>query len=1032
MEDIKKKFHYNIPIEEIYNYFNVNPEIGLTPEQAEKSIELNGKNELKKVKKSFWNVIIAPIINLLIIIYLISAIAMAALGEITRTLPIFAILFINAIVAIYNQLKAEKQLKALSALSAAKSTVLRNGKETQMISEKITLGDIIKFNQGDKIPADCRIIEVNNFLVNESSLTGESEPVKKNSNSDPLTERNLPLQDQKNILFLGTFVASGRGTAIVTEIGSNTEIGKINTMLEETSTGEIPLRNKMNNFAKKLAIGVVTLLAISIIYQTILLVNSGFTWLLYRQKLVDSIDLAMKVMPINLPLLTTIVLLTGVIAMADKGVVVKEISRTESLGRVSVVCSDKTGTLTKNEMTVVAIWTPDMEYSVTGLGYNPEGTIKRMGIERLSEKKKNVQLEKLIFSAFLNNNAALKSESVDTAHKRGSARQKDVYSITGLPTEGALIILGKKYSPNIEQRIKPYEFVYEFNFDSSIKRMSKIFQIAGMYQMFTKGATEWILPLCSNYEDKKGFHYLDRDMRDIILNEMKEFASDGYRVLSICSRDLKQDIIPDNWEADNIREVFEKDLTFLGLVVILDPPRDTAAQAVEECRDAGISVVMITGDSISTGKAIAEKVGIYDKDEHIAIEGKDIEYLSDDDFPKTTVYGRVSPTHKQMIIERYQSMDKLVSMTGDGVNDALALSMADCGLSMGIQGTEVAKEAADMVITDDSFSTIVTGIREGRGLFTKIRTIVYFFICISIMEAVLLFSSTFFMPTVLFDFWQLNLLYITSHSFPSLGFTVMSSSEKIMDEKPRDSAEIIEKEIFKLMLSHMLLMGFSIIVAYVICMGGYPISLINQMGNIDYSDISGDFISAAQSKARTMAFVVLFINESVIMPLQIRRINQPLKESVNDIDYIHELPFYLLSIVTLIFLIYSVSVQDFLANIGWNMYFMFLDPLDWLICIALCLPCLIGFEFIRIKLGIIPRWGQTYVKDVSKQKILSEEEAILNFLKKNGSASKKGIVEDLLKLEFTEANINNSIDTLKTLGKIKYFRTKPQGYRNVM
>ncbi len=1043
-EDLKE--YYSIPLEEIYDDFSVESiEMGLSDEQAAASIELNGRNILQKGKKSIWHVVIAPIINLLIIIYLIAAILMAALGEVTRTVPTFVILTFNALVAIFNQLKAEKQLKALSALSAARSIVIRNGEEVELLSGEMTLGDVVKFNQGDKISADLRIIKAVNLSVNESSLTGESEPVKKQYGSDSLLGENLPLQDQNNMLFLGTFVASGSCIAIVVKIGPNTEIGKINSMLEDFSTGEIPLRKKMNNFAKLLGIGVLALLTMAIIFKTVTLFASFAPeippWEFFRKELVDSIDLAMKVMPINLPLLTTIVLLTGVLVMAGKGVVVKEISRTESLGRVSVVCSDKTGTLTKNEMTVVAIWTPDMEYGVTGIGYNPSGAIKRMGVERFTSKQKNVQLEKLIISSYLNNNAVIKKETVKTALKDEKGSRQEVFTVLGLPTEGALKVMGKKYDSAIEQKIKPYDYVYEFAFDSSIKRMSKVFQIAGIHQLFAKGATEFILPLCSNYEDKSGFHYLAQDMRKIIMDEMQEFAADGYRVLTICSRDLKT--LPKSWDGDDIRKDFETDLTFLGLVVIFDPPRDDVKKAVEECKDAGISVIMITGDSITTGKAIGEKIGIFEEGKHIAVEGKNIESISDEEFPLVTVYGRVSPEHKQIIVKRYQDMGKIVTMTGDGVNDALALSLADCGLAMGIQGTEVAKEAADMVITDDSFSTIIHGIEEGRGLFKKIRTIVYFFICISVMEAMILFSSIFIMDTNFFDFWQLNLLYITAHSFPSLGFTVMAHSKKNMEEKPRDSAEIIDRDLFRLMLFHIALMGISILIAYTICMSGYPISSINELGTTGYSDLNEDIISAAQSKARTMAFVVLFLLESVVMPFQIRRMNQPIRESVKDMDWIHEFPFYLVAISVLIFLIYAVPIQNFLAGIEWNLYFMYLDPLDWLIVLLLCLPSLIGFEIIRNKFNMFQQPETEDSEDevkvdevgtIPETKVAPKisynvaEEALIKLLDEKGNTSKRAIINFLIELGVSQQETLASLESLKNAQVIKYFRKKPTGY----
>jgi P-type Ca2+ transporter type 2C len=940
----KSEEYYNKNLKEIYEKFKVEQKKGLSTEQAQASLEKYGPNELKKVKKSLLKVILAPLLNLLIIIYLISAFAMAALGEVQRTVPTFIIVGANCLIAIIQQLRAEKQMEALQKLSSATATVIRDGKEVELATHLVVLGDIVKLKQGDKIPADCRIIESRNLLADEASLTGESEPVKKSRKGGPIAGEKLPIQDQKNMIFLGTFVSAGQCTAIVVKIGSNTEIGKISTLLEESSTGEIPLRKKMNNFAKILGIGVVVLLVFSIIYKSIILTaQDNMSGANFKIAMIDSIDLGMKVMPINLPLLTTIVLLTGVLAMASKGVIVRELSRTESLGRVSIVCSDKTGTLTKNEMTVLHVWTTSQEYEVTGFGYDVDGKVIIPSDKENPVKNENLDL--LTISGYLNNNSTLIKEEVETL---GKGKSKISWSIIGLPTEASLKVLGQKYITNIEQLAGEYKFFHEFGFDSSIKRMSKLYEKDGKLLQYSKGATEWTLPLCSQYYEDGKTKQMTNEVSNTITENMKRFAGEGYRILTITYRELNKSALPKDMDDAKSRTFCEQEMVFLGFVVILDPPRDDVSGAVEECKGAGIKVIMITGDSISTGRAIATKLGIFTEGENLAIEGREVGTLTDEDFPKVTCYGRVSPEHKQIIIQRYQKMGKVVSMSGDGVNDALALSMADCGLAMGIAGTEVAKEAADMIITDDSFSTIITGVEEGRGLFMKIRTIIYFFICISIMEAVILFSSTlgpdpFF---AMFDYWQLNLLYVTAHMFPSLGFTFGNNAKAIMDEKPRDSAEIITKPILKIMVIHMILMGAAIAGVYYLCL--YEVIPVSDFNLSGIGPTNADPVPNAQIKARTMAFMVLFILESLIMPLQIRRINQSLGDSLRDIDYKKEFLFYLPSILALIGLIYNLEVQQFLIDVlSWNSNFMFLDFYDWLICLAFCLPGILGFELIR-------------------------------------------------------------------------------------
>lgn len=955
--------YYSFELPEIYSKFETDPEFGLTEEQCITKMEKYGPNELKKVKKSFLKAVIAPIINLLIIIYLISAFAMWLLGEIQRTVPTFIILGANALVAIIQQIRAEKQLQALKQLSEATAYALRSGKFVELSTRQITLGDIVQLRAGDKIPADCRIIEARNVSVDEASLTGESEPVKKFALAlDPSTNE-LPLQDQKNMLFLGTYLASGECTAIVVRIGPYTEIGKISTKLEESNTGDIPLRKKMNNIAIFLGMGVLILLISSVVYKLYIYSrNDVFIWEpTIREGIIDSIDLGMKVMPINLPLLTTVVLLTGVLAMAQKGVIVREISRTESLGRVSVVCTDKTGTLTKNEMTVVKVWTPSSVYDVSGHGYSSEGNITDVGSGQIMNlNSNNNHLQQLIQAGYLNNNCEIQHKIVQTLRK--GQKEKVSWSIMGLPTEAALKVLASKFNPNIKTKLNDYKFLYEYNFDSSIKRMSKIFETAeGKEVLYCKGATEWILPLCSQYLDDGIVKDLTDDQRHLFIQNMQTYAGEGYRILSITYRELSADIRSIPFEADSARAYYEQNMVFLGFVVILDPPRDDVYQAVEECKNAGVQVIMITGDSISTGKAIAQKIGLYDSKTQLAVEGNQLESLSDDDFVKTTVYGRVSPEHKEIIVSRYQSMNKVVSMSGDGVNDALALSMADCGLAMGIQGTEVAKEAADMIITDDSFSTIVTGIREGRGLFMKIRSIIYFFVLVSVMEAIILFSSTLNPENPDFEmwyYWQLNLIYLTAHTFPSLGFTFGKNARTIMEEPPRNSAEIITKNLVLIMLVQLVLMGAAIAIAYYFCALdiihvndvnlsniGYPGPVDNPYPNLDAETIEM-LVSPNIVKARTMGFLVLFIMESLIMPLQIRRINYSLWDSLKDIDLI-EFLFYIPSLLILVIGIYSLGLQEFLGKNGFIFYFTRLNLMDWVICIALCLPSTIAFEAIR-------------------------------------------------------------------------------------
>lgn len=947
---IERQNLYSLPINQIYEQYHVNPKEGLTHAQVKEHVKKYGMNELKKVERSFIKVIIAPIINLLIIIYLLSALAMALLGEITRTVPTFLIVGFNAIVAIIQQFRAEKQLQALQKLSEANTQVIREGNIVEIPNSDVVVGDIVQLRTGDKVPADCRILEARNLTVDESSLTGESEPVSKLSDAIHLEGKNLPLQKQMNMLFMGTFISSGNCKAIIVRVGQLTEIGKISQKLEETTTGEIPLRNKMNHVAKYLGIGVVILLILSIIWRSyVLFHNNPFDWDEFKQALILSIDLGMKVMPINLPVLTTIVLLTGVLVMAQKGVIIREISRTESLGRVSVVCTDKTGTLTKNEMTVQKIWTYNKEYRVEGTGFQPKGNIYAVNSNNVLEPLESPTLDTLIISGYLNNNSQLYSEQVKVI---GKQKLEETWKITGLPTEAALKVVAQKYDPSLEQRLQNTTLIHEFSFSSDLKRMSQLYQFEGKPVLFSKGSTEQILSLSNQVQIGNEVQPIDNEKRTRINQAMQRYAEQGFRILSIAIRNLlNEPQLLENIHDEDARSIFEKNLTYLGFVVIYDPPRADVKQAIQECKSAGIQTIMITGDNLITAKAIGKELEIYNPETDLATEGHRIEELPFEDFKRTTVFARVSPEHKQIIVERYKAHKQIVAMSGDGVNDALALSLADCGVAMGIQGTEVAKEAADMIITDDSFSTIVTGIREGRGLFEKIRAIIYFFVCVSVMEAIILFTSTINPSNPFFEmwsYWQLNLLYLTAHMFPSLGFTFGTYSKEIMKEPPRDSAEIITKRIMQIMSIQMLLMGLAITISYYFSLWGWIGLNETNFSHGTFLNENEAIIGVRQIKARTMAYVVLFFLESFIMPLQIRRLNDPIEKSLKDITYWKEFLFYIPSVAILAVIIYSIPLQEFLGRtLNQSMNFTQLSVGDWIICFGLSLPAILAFEGIR-------------------------------------------------------------------------------------
>jgi len=688
---------FNKSIEEIREQFQTNESTGLSDDEAQRRLEEYGFNEIPKVKKSIFKVYLAPLFNWLIVIYLVGALILFIAvifdpeGDLTTVLLTLGIVAINCLVAIIQQYRATKKLEALRELSAPTTVVMRNSEKKEIPTRIVVPGDILILNQGDRIPADARIMDSSNLLVDEASLTGESEPIKKLEEGISLMGDEIPISERKNMIFYGTFIATGNGKAITVRTGGNTEIGKISHLMEEAGTSEIPIRKKMNNFGKWLG------LAVLLFWFGILMIRwiaSGFT----NFEIVLSLNSAMDIMPINIPLLTTIVLLTGVLFMAQKGVIIRNLAAVDSLGRVSVVCSDKTGTLTKNQMCVQNVWVNGSIYKVTGSGYNPDGNIFLMDNPKKPKIIKNIekhpQLKILLISGFLNNNSALVKKEIKTTTKDKKFIYK--YEIIGSPTEGALNVLFQKVMGgyNLDEE---FEFVREYPFDSSIKRMTKVYKSENTYYSFTKGATEILRPQCSHilYHGKE----IDftKKLKKEVMENVNKYANMGYRILSLCYKKL--DTLPKNVEEG--RSICESDMIYIGFVTILDPPREGVKESVDLCNSAGVDVVMITGDSPNTAKAIASQISILSKGGNV-IEGSKIKSIkSFEKLNKIKVFARVSPEHKQDIIKKYQDAKKVVAMTGDGVNDALALNMADAGVAMGIQGTDVAKEASDMVISDD-------------------------------------------------------------------------------------------------------------------------------------------------------------------------------------------------------------------------------------------------------------------------------------------------------------------------------------------
>ncbi|MFX0003863.1 MAG: cation-translocating P-type ATPase [Candidatus Hodarchaeota archaeon] len=961
MEVTERNF-YNLELEQIYSELQTDPKKGLSEKEAAKRIEKYGYNELPKVSKGFVKIYLAPLFNWLIVIYLIGSVILflAAIfggeGDLTFVGLTLGIVFLNCLVAIVQQYRATKKLKALRELTAPTSTIIRDGQKRDIPTKEIVIGDLLVLNQGDKIPADSRIIESYNMVVNEASLTGESEPVRKLEKGKALQKKDISIGERNNMVFYGTFISTGTGKSVVVKTGGDTEIGKISHGLEEAGTSDIPIRQKMNHFGKWLGLIIFIFWFITVM---IIYVASAFT----RFDIVGSLNSALDLMPLNIPLLSTIVLITGVLSMARHGVIIRNLASVDSLGRVSVVCSDKTGTLTKNQMSIQHVWTNGSIFKITGSGYTPEGDVILMDNPKNPVYVKHINeyqyLKLLLTAGFLNNNSALIKNELNIG-----GRIIPKWEVIGSPTEGALMVLFQKAMGDYV--LDDFEAITEYPFDSTVKRMTKLYKRDLEYYSFTKGASEVLIPLCTKIIYNHAIIEFNEEIKNKIMEIVNLYANQGYRILSLCYKLM--DMVPP--EGDEGRKVSESEMVYIGFVTILDPPREGVKESVMQCHEAGVDVVMITGDSPATARAIASQIDIITDEKETVEEGrrvKDIESFKK--FNSIKVFARVSPEHKEDIVEKYQEEKKVVAMTGDGVNDALALNMADVGIAMGITGTDVAKEASDMVISDDSFNSIVTGIHLGRGIFARIRAMVFFYICINVFEGIVQFILFVILELPYFlhpaFYFQWIFLTITVHTFPGLILTFDTTSKDVMKEKPRDSEEILSKNTVILLFIFGILLSISMVIVYFITITGvYPVVPENYPpGYLYYNTDFMDLLEMPRlpwylpspvnieeiriiGKTLTMVMVTVFFCESFLV-LQIRRPNKSLIKSL--IEDRNKFMFLLIGFLffVLLAILYIPGVQITLADWGLNFMFMYLTGLDWLVCFLISLICIVSFEIVK-------------------------------------------------------------------------------------
>ena len=771
--------------EDVANKLSTSIKSGLTTEEAKLRLDKYGYNELQqKEKEPWWKRFLGEFNDFLVYI-LIAAAVISALTEFIETghagydwIVIAVIIILNAIIGFVQEGKADAALEALKKMSAPDAQVIRDGKEVSLKAREIVVGDIVVLHEGDMVPADARIIEESNLKAEEAALTGESVPVSKKVAK--IDDPECPLAEMKNMVFSSTLITFGRGVSIVTATGMNTEVGKIATMISEAEEKMTPLQESLEEFGQALGKLILAICAaVSIIYM--------LRGLPFLQAIIAGVALAVAAIPEGLPAVVTICLAIGVTSMAKKNAIVKKLHSVETLGCTTVICSDKTGTLTKNEMTVRGVWTGGKLYSVTGSGYEPEGKI--LLNEETVDAKSISDLEMTLRIGLLCNNARLTKE--------------EKWKCFGDPTEGCLITSAWKAGLEREATYAQYPRINEIPFDSGRKRMTTINKTDGKDVAYVKGATEIMLDFCKNIQwDGKVRPITDEDKKTILkVNE--EQASNALRGLGFAYRDATG--VPAEIDA------MEKDLTFVGMQFMIDPPRDEVKEAIKKCKSAGIDVKMITGDNLMTAVAIAQELDMAKKGDP-AYQGKDIPNLTDDQINAAHVFARVSPEHKQNIVKALQNKSHIVAMTGDGVNDAPALKNANVGVAMGITGTEVSKEAAVMILADDNFATIVNAVEEGRGIYDNIKKFIQYLLSSNIMEVlVILIAAIIGLPLPLVPI-QLLWINLVTDGAPAIALGYDPYDPTLMQRKPRPIDEpILTKSFIITMVYRGIIMTFVVL-----------------------------------------------------------------------------------------------------------------------------------------------------------------------------------------------------------------------------
>lgn len=782
-----------LPVNKVFEVLETNPQ-GLTRAQAEENQKKHGKNVIEeKKKKSVLLIFITNFTHLMAILLWIGGIVAIFAGMPQLGIAIFMVNVINGVFSFWQEHRAGKATDALKNMLPSYSRVIRDGEEQKIFSQDLVIGDIILLEEGDKISADARLIETSDLQVNQSTLTGESNPVRKTKDAvlkDDLTKAEIP-----NLIFAGTSVSEGNGKAIVTEIGMKTEFGKIANLTQTMKEEESPLQKELDRLTKQVSV-------IAISFGVFFFVAAVF---LVKEPVaaafIFALGMVVAFIPEGLLPTVTLSLAMAVQRMSKRNALVKKLSSVETLGSTTVICTDKTGTLTQNEMTVNHLWLAGKEYEVTGVGYGPEGDILKDNKKFMANDDKDLKL--LLTGAALCSNARLLPPNEESAR----------YSVLGDPTEACLGVVANKAGIDVKRQAELTPRLRELPFESRRKRMTTIHEMEEAIEetkriAYVKGAPKEVMKLSETIRINGEVQPMTEALRKEIMDANDSYARNGLRVLAVAYRLLhKEDNIPVAL-SEYTPEIIEEDLVFVGLIVMADPPRPEVADAVAECRRAGIRIVMITGDYGLTAESIAKRIGIVQSPNPRVLSGLELEQLSDEQLKEylkdEIIFARVAPEQKLRVVTNLQEMGEIVAVTGDGVNDSPALKKANIGVAMGIAGTDVAKEAADMILTDDNFASIVHAIEEGRAVYSNIRKFMLYILNSNVSEAV---------PSALFLFsrgaiplpltvMQILTIDLGTDMMPALGLGTEKPEEGIMDQPPRNQNEPLlnKKLIFKAFL----------------------------------------------------------------------------------------------------------------------------------------------------------------------------------------------------------------------------------------